>query len=159
MLYWFIKRDCPEFTIPWFWVQSLVYIVIQLNIEYFSVVVYNTIVKGRCNILSTLFSHIRMEVSCLTDVRFLPLRSHIFELRTVKRNNRIVLIYAFTFILDLCYILLSTFVSEDWQRPRTVHARCRRMTSHLVFLVTIIIDDVTDNRIINHINVENQSYI
>jgi len=105
-----MKRDCSEFAISQFWVQSLIYIVIQLNIEYFSIVVYSTIVENRYNILSMLFSCVRREVSHLADMRFLPLGGHIFELGTVRKNNRIILIHAVAFILNLYYILLSTFV-------------------------------------------------
>ena len=49
-------------------------------------------------------------ISYLAGISFLPLGGHIFELRTVRRNNRIILIYAVAFVLDLCCILLSTFV-------------------------------------------------
>ena len=102
-----MKRDCSEFAIPQFWVQSLIYVIIQLNIEYFAVVIYSTIVESWCNVLSTLFPCVRRSISYLADMRFLSLRGYIFKLETVKRNNRIILIYAIAFALDLCCILVK----------------------------------------------------
>ena len=99
-----MKRDCTEFAIPQIWVQSLICVVIQLNIDYFSIVVHSTIIEGRCNILSMLFPCVGRGISYLADMRFLPLGNGMFNLGTARRSNRIILIHIVAFTLDPhCY--------------------------------------------------------
>lgn len=58
MLHWPTQRDHPKFAVPRILIHSLIDVVIQLDVDYISIVVCSVVVESRCNILSMLLSHV-----------------------------------------------------------------------------------------------------
>ena len=107
MLHWPIQRDCSKFTIPRILVHSLIGVVIQLDVNYVSVVIHSVIVEDRYNILSMLLPHIGDCVSHLADTRCLPWRGYIFELGAFQHCNRVILNHVIAFSLHLIIVKIK----------------------------------------------------
>ena len=97
-----MQRDRPKFAVSRIFVYSLINIVIQLDDDYVSVVVYSVIVESKHNVMSTLLPHVESCISHLTDTMCLPWRGYVFELWLSD-----IAIGSFSTMLLLSYCILS----------------------------------------------------
>ena len=97
-------------AVPRFWVQSLVWIIIELNIKN---VFTGRIIEGRPHSWSTLLLYVESSICCFADLIILTLLGHIFEVNAAngigKLDNRFVLDHFVTLSLDKNIIILVVF--------------------------------------------------
>jgi len=113
-----------------------------------------------CNVVCMFIPCVWGDVSCLANILILPFGSCISELKAIRYSNRFILNHFIALSLHSIQVQLLTLVRGGIQnKSRTNYTRYKSVTSYLIITVAIIEDDITDNIVVNHINVvKNQSH-
>jgi len=121
-----MKGNFPKVTVPWLWVQSLIHVIIQLNINH---IVSIRLIEGRVLIWTMLLACCICSRSCLTKLTLLALLSCIFQLDgVVGWCNRLIFYHLVAFSLDSNIVVLTIFT---WRGPRSIYTSIQKATSHL----------------------------
>ena len=95
-----------ELTISFIWVQSLIDVVIQVNIEH---IVVRCWFRSLVHVWYILMLCIVSCVSCHTDLIFLFSLEHMLQLDAINGPNRLILIYPITHPFDTYMVFFKAF--------------------------------------------------